>query len=285
MPLRMKRLDARYFQLIFQTLFLCYGLWWLGWTAGWQHYAISIGGCLLFNYSFESLRQHRWLPLTGPRGLEWWGLSAMISSMSLCLLLKTNHPATSALAALLTVSSKYLFRYRNKHLFNPSAFGIVAVMLITKDAWLSPAQWGSNTVIFFFVCTLGTIVVTRVQKLDISLAFLLGFVGLLYWRQVAVLGWPADYFLHSVTTGSLLLFSFFMISDPRTAPDHPVARILWALLIAFVSFYTASFQWKYNTPIWTLVMAAPLVPLLDAVFRAEAFSWNRISKPIISYQL
>jgi hypothetical protein len=194
--------------------------------------------------------------------------------MSLCLLLKTNYWYISLLAAFLTVASKYVFRVKGKHIFNPSAFGIVAALYFTDKAWLSPGQWGSNTVILFAVITLGTIVVTRVQKLDVSLAFLLTFVGLLYWRQVYVLGWPLDYFMHSVSTGSLLLFTFFMISDPRTSPNHPVARVLWAVLIAAVAFYFAAFKWKYNTLIWVLVAAAPLVPLLNRIFKAKTFSWK-----------
>ena len=60
----------------------------------------------------------------------------------------------SLLAAFLTVVSKYILRFNQKHIFNPSAFGIVATLLLTKDAWLSPGQWGSNAVIFFFVVTL-----------------------------------------------------------------------------------------------------------------------------------
>ena len=264
-------LDPRYFQVIFQAIFLTYGIFFLHWNADWQHYIISIGGCLLFQYSADSIRIKRFLK---PGEFDRWGFSVLISAMSLCLLLKTNHWYVSLLAAFLTVVSKYAFKFNNKHIFNPSAFGIVATILLTKDAWLSPGQWGSNAVIFFGIVTLGTIVVTRVQKLDISLAFLLTFIGLLYWRQVYVLGWPMDHFIHSVSTGSLLLFTFFMISDPRTAPNHPVARILWAVLIAAVSFYLAAFKWKYNTPVWVLVAAAPLVPLLDRFFKSKAFQWN-----------
>jgi len=235
-------LDPRYFQVIFQAI-----------------------------YAFDSIRTKRFLR---PAEFDRWGFSVLISAMSLCLLLKTNDWYISLLAAFLTVVSKYVFRFNKKHVFNPSAFGIVATLLLTKDAWLSPGQWGSNAVIFFFVVTLGTIVVTRVQKLDVSLAFLLTFIGLLYWRQVYVLGWPMDHFIHSVSTGSLLLFTFFMISDPRTAPNHPVARIVWAILIAVISFYLAAFKWKYNTIIWVLVAAAPLVPLLDKIFKAKEFHWT-----------
>jgi Na+-translocating ferredoxin:NAD+ oxidoreductase RnfD subunit len=265
------RLDPRYFQVIFQVIFLSYGILILHWEADWPHYMISAGGCLFFQYTADSIKTKRWLTF---REFDRWGFSVLISAMSLCLLLKTNHWQTSLLATFITVASKYIFRWNHKHIFNPSAIGIVATIFLTSDAWLSPGQWGSNAVIFFAVITLGTIVVTRVQKLDISLAFLLTFVGLLYWRQVYVLGWPIDYFMHSVSTGSLLLFTFFMISDPRTAPNHPLARILWAVLIAAVSFYLAAFKWKYNTIIWVLVAAAPLVPLLDKIFKAKNFQWT-----------
>ena len=264
-------LDPRYFQVIFQAIFLSYGILFLHWNADWQHYIISIGGCLLFQYAADSIKAKRFLK---PAEFDRWGFSVLISAMSLCLLLKTNDWYVSLLATFLTVASKYVFRFNKKHIFNPSAFGIVAALLLTKDAWLSPGQWGSNAVIFFGVVTFGTIVVTRVQKLDVSLAFLLTFIGLLYWRQVYVLGWPTDYFIHSVSTGSLLLFTFFMISDPRTSPNHPVARIIWAVLIAAVSFYLAAFKWKYNTIIWVLVAAAPLVPLFDRIFKAKAFHWT-----------
>jgi hypothetical protein len=276
--------DPRYFQVLFQVLFLSYGLFFLHWQQEWLHYAISIGGCLFFNYSFESIKQKSILPLAGSDGFQRWGFSALISAMSLCLLLKTAHWSISLLAALLTVGSKYFFRYQHKHVFNPSAFGIVAT-IITGQAWLSPAQWGSSAVIFFFVVTLGTIVVTRVQKLDVSLAFLFTYVGLLYWRQVGYLGWPADHFIHSISTGSLLLFSFFMISDPKTSPDHPFARMVWAVLIAAGSFYLSVFKWQYNTAIWVLVIAAPLVPLLDRIFKAQRFDWNQqpCSSPLLKH--
>jgi Na+-translocating ferredoxin:NAD+ oxidoreductase RnfD subunit len=146
--------------------------------------------------------------------------------------------------------------------------------LLTGDAWLSPGQWGNNAVLFFLIIVLGTIVVTRVQKLDTSLAFLLTFSGLLFWRQVYVLGWPLDHFMHSVSTGGLLLFSFFMISDPKTSPNHHGARIIWAMSIAIIAFYFAAFKWIYNTPIWVLVGAAPMVPVLDKIFLSRPFEWS-----------
>jgi len=271
MQQRSVRLDPRFFQVIFQAIFLSYGILILHWSADWQHYVISVGGCLFFQYAADSIRSKRFLKLSE---FDRWGFSVLISALSICLLLKTNYWYISLLATFLTVCSKYIFKWNNKHIFNPSAFGIVATIWLSNNAWLSPGQWGSNAVIFFGAITLGTIVVTRVQKLDVSLAFLLTFVGLLYWRQVYVLGWPMDYFVHSFSTGSLLLFTFFMISDPRTSPNHPIARIIWAVLIAAISFYLAAFKWKYNTIIWVLVAAAPLVPVLDRIFKSKTFDWK-----------
>jgi len=53
-----------------------------------------------------------------------------------------------------------------------------------------------------------------------------------------------------------------------------VARIIWAMMIAAVAFYLAVFKWKYNTSIWVLVTAAPLVPLLNKIFSAKYFEWR-----------
>ena len=114
------------------------------------------------------------------------------------------------------------------------------------------------------------------QKLDVSLAFLLTFIGLYIGGRFMCLGWPLDHFIHSVSTGSLLLFTFFMISDPKTSPNHPVARIIWAVLIAAFPFISLLSNGNTIQLIWVLVAAAPLVPLLDKIFKAENFQWKNI---------
>lgn len=264
--------DARYFQMAFQLTFLTYGILFLQWQAAWLAYVLFISTALLIQWLADSITAKKIIhPLQWNNG-GW--KSALISSLSLCLLLKTNHWYICIIAAVITVLSKYILRYKGKHIFNPSAFGIVATVLLIKDAWLSPGQWGSSVVIFFAVCCLGLIVVSKVQRLDITLAFLITFAGLLFVRQILYLNWSADVFIQSISTGSLLLFSFFMISDPKTAPNHPTARIIWAVLIAAVAFYLSAFKWMNSTPIYVLVFAAPLVPLFDWLMKAKRFEWS-----------
>jgi Na+-transporting NADH:ubiquinone oxidoreductase subunit NqrB len=269
--------DARYFQIIFQCTFLSYGIFYLGWDTEWALYltylGISITAQIFFEAIQSQLKNQQWPSLIKIKnGIP----SAIISSMGLCLLLKTNSLSTAALAAFISISSKYILRINGKHIFNPSALGIVAAVVLTGNAWISPGQWGSGTVLLFAVLCLGFIVTTRVQKLDTSLAFVTTFGGLLFIRQIVYLGWPSDFFVQSISTGSVLLFSFFMITDPKTTPNHPTARIVWSILVAAIAFYLITFKFISTAPVWALVCLQPLVPLLDKIFKAPIFDWKKL---------
>src|SRR4029079_9115073 len=69
--------------------------------------------------------------------------SALISGLSLCLLLRTNWTELAILAAVIAIVSKFVFRFRGKHIFNPTNGGIVAMLLLTDQVWVAPGQWGS----------------------------------------------------------------------------------------------------------------------------------------------
>ena len=268
--------DARYFQILFQSIFLGYGILFLHWQAEWWLYStyfiVSIATQLVCEYfsGKNTFAYSKRIVFSFP--------SVIISSFGLSLLLKTNHIEIAALAAFISIASKFIIKIKGKHIFNPSALGIVAVIFLTDKAWFSPGQWGSGTVILFGVCCLGFIIVTRVQKSDTSLAFLGTFAGLLFIRQIVYLGWPIDFFVQSISTGSLLLFSFFMITDPKTIPDNKWARIVWCIVIAAVAFYLTTFKFINGAPIFVLILAQPLVPLLDWLIKASRFQWTTSPK-------
>jgi enediyne biosynthesis protein E5 len=266
--------DARYFQIIFQAIFLLYGIFYLHWANEGACFLYYASSCLATQFIFEWMQHNFSAALPGFWNKFYNGSkSALITAFGLCLILKTNIWYVCILAAFISIAGKYIFRYRKKHVFNPSALGIAITILLTGKAWISPGQWGSDIVIIFGVCCLGFIVVTKVQKLDVSIAFLGTYMLLFFIRQVLYLGWPPDFFMQSITTGSLLLFSFFMISDPKTAPDHTTARVIWAVLIGALSFYLTAFKFINAAPVWVLVASAPLVPLLDMIFKAKRFQW------------
>ena len=263
--------DARYFQIIFQSIFLCYGIFILHWrNESWlyvAYFATSFAVQFVCEY-FLGMKNIPFLQRL-KNGIP----SVLISSFGLSLLLKTNYWWVAVFAAGVSILSKYILRINGKHIFNPSALGIVVALVLTGKAWISPGQWGSGVVILFGVCCLGFIVVSRVQKLDVTLAFLGTFAGLIFIRQIIYLGWPMDHFIQSVSTGSLLLFSFFMITDPKTIPNHTVVRILWCTAIAAVAFYLTAFKFMNGAPIFVLILAQPLVPILDKFFKTKKFEW------------
>ena len=263
--------DARYFQIIFQALFLSYGIFFLHWRNEYWLYATYFITSLTVQFGCEYFLSKKQLSFF--QRLKNGIPSVLISSFGLSLLLKTNYWWVAVFAATVSILSKYILRINGKHIFNPSALGIGLAILLTGNAWISPGQWGSGAVIMFGVLSLGFIVTTRVQKLDVSLAFLGTFAGLIFLRQIIYLGWPMDHFIQSVSTGSLLLFSFFMITDPKTIPNHTTVRILWCITIAAVAFYLTAFKFMNGAPIFVLVLSQPLVPVLDKFFKGKKFEW------------
>ncbi|MGL4597521.1 MAG: RnfABCDGE type electron transport complex subunit D, partial [Bacteroidia bacterium] len=221
------RSDPRHYQVTFQLTFLLYGIFGLGWDIPLLRFNLIILTCLAVQAIFIQLTSKDW------SGLK----SALITSFSLCLMLQANSTWTFLLAAVLGISSKFLIRIRKKHIFNPANFGMVITMLLTGDAWLSPGQWGSDGLLVFIVGCTGLVVLYRVKRLDTAFAFLLGFLGYSFARNILFLGWPVDFFVHQLQTGSLVLFAFFMITDPMSTPASRPVRIVWAFCVGLFSFW------------------------------------------------
>ena len=198
-------------------------------------------------------------------------LSPLITSLSLTLLLRTDVVVIAVLAALIAISSKFLVRVRGKHVFNPANLAIVTLILTSDHAWISSGQWGSAAIGAFALACLGFIVLTRARRAETTIGFL-GFYALLLFGRALWLGDPLAIPVHQLQNGALLVFAFFMISDPKTTPDTAGGRIVYSMLVASVAF---AIQFVLYQPHAALVTTAPLVPLVDHVFRGTAYSWAR----------
>jgi hypothetical protein len=250
-----------------------FGIAVLQWDADLFIVTAAFSSCLIVQYLFIVFRTQ------DLRSLK----SALISALSLCLMLKTNSAGVMLLAGTLAISSKFLFtfyhdgkdgiRKNRKHFFNPTNFGIIITMLLTSQAWISPGQWGTDGLLLFSIGTLGLLVLLRVKRLDTALTFLFTFAALGFVRMVLVLGWESDVFLHQFTNGTLLLFTFFMITDPVSTPAHKHARILWATLVGVLAFYLATYEFVNGAPLWALFCLSPLTFFLDKIFVHKKFSW------------
>jgi len=199
--------------------------------------------------------------------------SALISGLSLCLLLRTNSPELAALAAALAIASKFLVRVGDKHVFNPTNVALVAMLLLTGQVWVSPGQWGSTAVFAFLLASAGGLVVNRAARADVTWAFLATHAALLVGRSLW-LGDSLDIPLHRLANGALVLFAFFMISDPRTTPDSRPGRILFAIVVAAGAYVIQFRLFQTNPLLWSLAGCSLAVPLIDRLLPGRRYDWT-----------
>ena len=200
--------------------------------------------------------------------------SAAITALGLGLLLRGNSYQTMILAGSLAIASKFLFRWRGKHFFNPANFGMIAALILTNDAWVSPGQWGTDWWYLLLFAGTGGIVLKKVGRWDTSVTFFLTYAGLEFLRDFW-LGWTGDVWLHQLSSGSLLLFALFMLTDPRSIPNALVGRLFWAIAIALLTFILQNYFYLSTAIFWALFIISPLTILLDMVWSAPRFTWQR----------
>jgi len=256
--------DPRLYQIGALASLLVYGI-------GWLEFDITPARAVLLLAAALATQWACGRRFGGPPFLS-GARSALISGLSLCLLLRTNRAELAALAAVITIGAKFLIRVRGKHLFNPTNGGIVAMLLLTDSVWVSPGQWGAAAFLAFLLACAGTLVVTRAARSDVTFAFIAAYGALVLGRSL-YLGDPLAIPLHRLESGALLLFAFFMISDPKTTPDSRAGRMLFAALVAFGGWYVQFRLFRTNGLLWSLAACSLLVPVIDRLLPAGRYQW------------
>ena len=269
---RLARSDPRLFQIGALASLLAYGMVRLGFDVSPARAALLVGSVLAAQLLCSRAAG---LPTVEYR-------SALISGLSLCLLLRTNSWVLAIVAAFVTVGSKFVLRWNGKHVFNPTNFGLVAMMLVSDRVWVSPGQWGTAAFFAFAIACTGMLVVRRAARSDVTLGFL-GFYVLLLLSRSAALGEPLAIPLHRMQSGALLLFAFFMISDPKTTPDSRLGRILFAILVAAGAAFVQFRLFRTNGLLWSLALFSLLVPVLDLVVPGLRYRWAAPTGGVVAF--
>lgn len=261
---RFTGIDPRYFQIGALSCLVVLGLFWLDFGPRWPQLLASLAACLTTQMYFM------WLYNIKPIDVR----SAFITALSLTLLLRADTWVLHACAGVLAMSMKFLLRINGKHVFNP-ANGAIAVLLLALPSatWLSPGAWGTPQWLGALVLFMGMSVVLRATRLDTSLMYLACAIGLLFGRAL-YLGDPLSIPLHQMQNVALLIFAFFMISDPMTTPNHPTARFIFVAAVACLAFYLQFAKQIREGIILALFFISPLTPLLDLFFKAPRYHWR-----------
>ena len=177
------------------------------------------------------------------------------------------------LAALVAIATKYIVRINGKQVFNPSNIAIVALTLSTPYAWISTGQWGQTAMLVGVIGGLGMLVCARATRLDLALTFCglwaTALIGRALW-----LGDPLAIALHQLQDGTLLIFAFFMLTDPRATPDHRRARLVFAAAVCALAYYLRFAAFQPDALLRALVGVSLITPWLDRWQRAARFQWR-----------
>ncbi|WP_373527748.1 RnfABCDGE type electron transport complex subunit D [Nostoc sp.] len=257
--------DIRDYQILFLGLFLVLGIGTRDWTLRPELIVVAIATCLVTQWIFSLVTSKEQI-----LNLR----SALITSLGLGLLLRADHWTTMAIAAAIAIASKFIFKFGDKHFFNPANFGIISALILTPDAWVSPGQWGEEWWYGLLFVGTGGMILQRIGRWDTTAAFL-GTYSLLEAIRNLWLGWTWDVYWHRLMSGSLLLFALFMITDPRSIPNSRIGRVVWAMCIAGLTFILRNYFFISTAVFWALFALAPLTILLDVLWSAPWFSWQR----------
>jgi len=258
-----RRWDPRLYQIGTLSGLLGYGVYWLSLEIHAETAAAIVATTLITQLACTRLTGR------GPFDPR----SALISALSLCLLLRTGSLPLAALTAIVAIASKFLLRVRDKHVFNPTNGALVAMMLATGDVWVSPGQWGGGLVFAFLLASAGGLVVNRAARADVTLAFLACWASVLVARSLW-LGEPLAIPLHRLENGALVLFAFFMISDPKTTPDSRSGRLLFAALVALGAYVVQFWLFRTNGLLWSLAACSLAVPVIDRLLPGQRYQWR-----------
>src|SRR5687768_12896263 len=153
--------------------------------------------------------------------------------------------------AAVSLLSKYVIRVRRRHIFNPSNFGLVLCFLLLGASRADPLAlwWGplSPALVFALVLIVfgGFLILRRLHLVGIAVGFWVSFaagIGVLAasghtmtaaWHVGPIEGWEFWWLL--VTSPEILVFLFFMITDPKTIPSSHKGRRAYAVGVGLLA--------------------------------------------------
>ena len=250
--------DNRYLPPIFITLILVVGNLSFGLLESFSRAALAIAVSMLCEIALTLLIYRKFPHLA----------SAYITGISVGILVRSPAFWPYALCSAIAITSKYVVRWRGRHLWNPSNFAISAMLLLAPEyvATLS-IQWGNTIWPMVIVWVLGAAIVYRVKRFHITATYVICFVMLSFARTFVT----GHSFLAEVApiTGPMYqLFIFFMITDPKTTVKPRWAQCLVAGLVAVAEMILRLTE-NVHAPYYALAIVGPAANAVEIYLRGR----------------
>jgi Na+-translocating ferredoxin:NAD+ oxidoreductase RnfD subunit len=191
--------------------------------------------------------------------------SAYITGISVGILVRSPYLWTYALCSMLSISSKYALRIKDRHLWNPSNLGVSVLLLFIPQA-IAPLsqQWGNELAPPIIIMCFGGLILYSLGRLHVTLTYVIAFTILSFVRAgLTEEKWINE--LALLTAPSYLLFMFFMITDPKSTTRTKTRRCVVAVLVAVTETILRLCR-NTHAPYYALFIVAPATNLLEVVW-------------------
>src|SRR5947207_2128546 len=213
--------ENRYLAPIFITCILLAGHLSFGILESYQKTVLAIVTSIIAELALGWLMMRKWLHPA----------SAYITGISVGILVRSPAYWPYIVCSLLSISSKYVLRIKNRHLWNPSNFGISVLLFLAPETVSTLSiQWGNNVWPMLVIWVLGAMIIMRVRRFNITATYVLSFIAFAFLRSW-ITGSPWLSEVAPLTGPMYQLFIFFMITDPKTTVRNRTAQCVVAFLI------------------------------------------------------
>jgi Na+-transporting NADH:ubiquinone oxidoreductase subunit NqrB len=188
--------------------------------------------------------------------------SAYISGISVGILLRSPAFWPYALCAAISIMSKYVLRIKGRHIWNPSNFGISAMLFLVPETVASLSiQWGNYLLPMLVIWVLGSVIIWRLRRFHITFTYVISFIAFAFLRSW-ITGSPWQSEIAPITGPMYQLFIFFMITDPKTTVRSKRAQCVVVFLVALVEMVMRMYQIVY-APFYALFIVGPTAMLIE----------------------
>lgn len=245
-------LENRFVPPIFITAILLIGNLSFGILESYWKTLLAIGASILTELILGRIFTRKWPHLA----------SAYISGISVGILLRSPAFWPYALCAVIAITSKYVLRVKNRHIWNPSNFGICVVLFLAAESVTTLSiQWGNSLWVMLVIWSLGSAIIWRLRRFHICVVYILSFFSFALLRTWMT-GDPWQSEIAPITGPEYQLFIFFMITDPKTTVRSRVGQGVVAFSVAAVEMVLRLNQSIY-APLYALFMVGPIALLIE----------------------
>ena len=246
------RLDNRFLPPLLITSILLTAHLSFGILEGWERTGLAIVTAFASEMVLGRITYGKWP----------YAASAYITGISVGILLRSPFLWPYALCAFISIASKYVLRFRGRHLWNPSNLGVSLVLFLAPETVsLLSVQWGNVVAPMVVIWLLGSVIVWRVGRFYLSATYVASFL-LFSFIRAAVTGVPWVAAVAPITGPMYQLFIFFMVTDPKVTVRPMWAQCLVVFIVAFVELILRLNEVVY-APFYALCFVGPSALLVE----------------------